>query len=86
MTQNSTPTPSQPEQTPDQRGSGMNCPICMKFIPLSIFQLLNEGGVTCPHCGQMMTIDKLQSRPALEALKKLEKARKKLRETESFKR
>lgn len=86
MTQNSTPTPSQPEQTAGQRGSGMNCPKCMKFIPLSIFQLLYEGGVTCPHCGLTMTIDKLQSSPALEAFKKLEEATKKLRETKSFKR
>lgn len=90
MKENSTPTPSpspkHPEQTANQHADGVNCPVCQMFIPVSISQLLNDGGVVCPHCGQTMTIDKFQSRQALEALKKLEGATKKLRDSESFKR
>jgi len=75
-----------PEQTAGQRVSGMNCPVCRMFIPISIPQLLYDGGILCPHCGLMMTINKLQSRQALDALRRVDEATKKVKETESFKR
>lgn len=82
--QRPTTAPAEPQSV--QRVSGMDCPVCRKFIPISIPQLLYDGGIMCPHCGLMMTINKSLSRKALEALKKVEDATKKLRETESFKR
>lgn len=75
-----------PERPAGQRVSGMNCPACRMFIPISASQLLYDGGITCPHCGLTMTVDKSQSRQALDALKKVEEAARKVRETESFKR
>lgn len=86
MIQNSTPSPASPGQAAGQRVSGMDCPACRMFIPISISQLLYDGGIMCPHCGLMMTINKSQSRQALEALKKVEDAAKRVRETESFRR
>lgn len=88
MIKNTTPTlsPIHQKQTAVQRVNGMNCPACQMFIPVSVSQLLYDGGIMCPCCGLTMTINKSQSNQALDALKKLEDATKKLRETESFKR
>lgn len=63
---------------------GMQCPVCSEFIPISIYQLLHEGSITCPHCELTMTINKTQSQKALEALKKVEEATKRVRDTEKF--
>lgn len=84
MTHNPTATPVKPGAA--QRVSGMNCPVCQMFIPISIPQLLYEGGIMCPHCGLMMTINKSQSKQALDALKKVEDATKKVKESQTFKR
>lgn len=84
MIQKSTLTPS--EQPAGQQISGMKCPVCEMFIPVSISQLLYDGGIMCPYCGLMMTINKPQSKRALEALRKVEDATKKVKETEIFKR
>lgn len=69
-----------------QQTSGMKCPLCQGFIPISIYQLLHENGIMCPHCGLSMTINKTQSKKALDALAKVEAATRKVRETEIFKR
>lgn len=84
MMQRSTAAPS--VQPTGQRANGMNCPVCRMFIPISISHLLYDGGITCPHCGLMMTVNRSQSKQALDALKKVEDATRKVRETESFKR
>lgn len=69
----------------EQRAGGMDCPVCRMFIPVSVSMLLHDGGIMCPHCGLMMTIDKSQSGKALDALRKVEDATRKVREAESFK-
>lgn len=84
MMQKSTLAPS--IQPVGQQVSGMKCPVCEMFIPISIPQLLYDGGIMCPHCGLTLTINKQLSRPALEALKKVDDATRKVEETESFKR
>lgn len=76
--------PRQPLAGP--RISGMNCPICQNFIPISISQLLYDGGIMCPHCGLRMTINQSLSRRALDALRKVENATRRVKETETFKR
>ena len=69
-----------------QRPSGMSCPVCNGFIPISIFQLLHDGAIACPHCGLSLTINRSLSQPAIDALKKVEKATDQVRKTENFKR
>lgn len=80
------PTLAPSTQPVRQQASGMKCPVCEMFIPISIPQLLCDGEIMCPHCGLTMTINKQQSRQALEALRKVDDATRKVRETESFKR
>lgn len=80
------PSPAHRAPQPPQQVSGMNCPSCRGFIPVSVHQLLYEGGIVCPHCGLSMTIDKAQSKKALDALAKVEAATRRVRETETFKR
>lgn len=78
--------PTTPIQSGHQRMSGMKCPVCDGFIPISIQQLLFDGGISCPHCGLLMTINRHQSRAAMEALAKVNAAMRKVRETEKFRR
>jgi len=86
MTQKTNPTPPATQQVAASRISGMNCPVCQNFIPISVHQLLHEGGIMCPHCGLSMTINKSQSKRALDALEKVEEATKRVKDTENFKR
>ena len=65
--------------------SGMTCPVCKGFIPVSIQQLLFENGISCPHCGQLYIINRIKSKQALDALMKVEVATRNLREKEHFK-
>ncbi len=69
-----------------QQVSGMNCPDCEGFIPVSIHQLLFEGGISCPHCGLKMTINRQQSKAAIDALSKVNDAMLKVKATEKFRR
>lgn len=80
----SNPVVSQPAAT--QQPSGMSCPICKRFIPISIYQLLHDGAIICPHCELTLTINRSVSQPAMNALKNVESAVSKVRETEKFKR
>lgn len=66
------------------RISGMKCPVCEGFIPISVQQLLFENGVSCPQCGQSFIINKVKSKQALEALMKVEDAVQNLRNKEHF--
>lgn len=73
-----------PPRMPGRQVHGMDCPVCRNFIPISIRQLLYESGISCPHCGLVLTINKMQSRQALEALGRVEQACRKVKETETF--
>jgi transcription initiation factor IIE alpha subunit len=50
---------------------GLNCPQCGIRIHFSIEALLMNPAVTCTGCGLELTIDRSESRPALDALQKL---------------
>lgn len=65
--------------------NGMSCPVCTLFIPIHFQQLLHDNGVQCPHCGLSMTINRAQSKLALDALAKVEAAIQNVRKTETFK-
>ena len=80
----SQPVVSQPSAAPQPHG--MSCPICQGFIPIDISQLLHEGAITCPHCGLSLTINRSNSQSTMDALKKVEDATSKVKETEKFKR
>ncbi|MEG1498193.1 MAG: hypothetical protein RRX93_01195 [Bacteroidales bacterium] len=65
--------------------SGMNCPVCKGFIPISIYQLLHDTNIICPHCSLSLSINHTLSQPAMDALKKVEEANNRVRKTENFK-
>lgn len=67
-----------------QRPYGMHCPICRGFMPVSIHDLIYKNGIECPHCGLQLTINKMQSKRALDALKKIEQACDRVDETRTF--
>ena len=63
-----------------QRMSGMSCPSCNGFIPITMYQILESSAIFCPSCGLKLEINKAASSKAIEALKKVDKAQ---REAES---
>lgn len=77
--------PAKSQTAATQQPGGMPCPVCQGFIPISIYQLLHDGAVICPHCGLPLTVNRSQSQPAMDALKKVEGAIDRVRETEKFK-
>lgn len=56
------------------RLSGMPCPQCNGFIPVSMQQIITDSAIICPHCGLRLTINRQQSSTAIEALKKVQQA------------
>ena len=57
-----------------QRPSGMPCPQCGGFIPVSMQQIITDSSILCPHCGLRLNINQQESRPAIDALKKFQQA------------
>ena len=45
---------------PLERRSGVKCPDCEGFVPISIVDLLNEDGVKCPHCSLYIPFDLIE--------------------------
>lgn len=41
-----------------EKTSGLSCPQCGGYIPLSLEELLKCGTITCPHCDLHMTINR----------------------------
>jgi hypothetical protein len=54
-----------------QAPPGLSCPQCGLHIRFSIESLLTSPAVTCSHCGLELTVDRSESRPALDALQRL---------------
>ena len=71
-------------QQPQQRISGMPCPECNGFIPISMYQLLALNPIFCPSCGLKLEINKTASERALDALKKVEEAEKEVKKRSKF--
>jgi len=53
---------------------GLKCPQCGVFIETSIFQLLTTNALICPSCNLRLNIDRMKSRSAFEALRKVKSA------------
>lgn len=47
-----------PQTASQERETGIACPICKKFIPLSIQMLMTSPAVECPHCHLKLVIQK----------------------------
>ena len=57
-----------------QRTSGIECPNCKGFIPISMMQIITASSIFCPACGLRLDLDNAKSQKAIEALKRLEEA------------
>lgn len=51
--------------------NGFNCPVCHRFIPVSVKELFQNDAVVCPNCGLSLTIDRKQSKTAMKMLKQV---------------
>jgi DNA-directed RNA polymerase subunit RPC12/RpoP len=67
-----------------QRVPGIRCPHCGNLIPTSIQLILFSSSLFCPTCGLKLNIDKRKSDKALEMIKKVEDAQKRVEETSHF--
>ena len=50
--------------------TGLTCPKCSGFIPLSLGQLLKSSEFLCPHCELRLTIARKPSKQTFEMLEK----------------
>jgi DNA-directed RNA polymerase subunit RPC12/RpoP len=69
----------------NQRQPGLNCPQCGTFIPTTIAELLSARSLRCPHCRLELTINRHESKRAMEILQKVEDAQKNLDNASKFK-
>ena len=60
------------------RQNGFGCPVCEQFIPTSVLELVLRPTVKCPSCGLSLTIEKEQSRKAMEILNKVVEGQKEI--------
>jgi transcription elongation factor Elf1 len=67
-----------------QRVPGIHCPHCGNFIPTSIQQILSSNCLFCPTCGLKLNIDKRKSDKAVEMLKKVNDAQKRIEDASKF--
>lgn len=69
-----------------QQRTGLKCPRCGHFIETSIFQLLTSRSLVCTSCLLRLDIDRAKSRPAFEALRKVQAAKDNLERKSHFRR
>lgn len=74
----------QTSQQPQQRISGMPCPECGGFIPISMYQIIASSSIFCPNCGLRLEINKSASSKAIDALKKVDAAQKEVDKRSKF--
>lgn len=72
------------ENKDSSRQTGLNCPQCGKFIETSIFQLLTSSVLYCPSCHLRLVIDRMKSKPAFDALRKVQMAQENLEKKSKF--
>lgn len=65
---------------------GLNCPKCGHFIETTITELLSASGLTCAHCRLQLTINKQESKRALDILADVDKASRNLEKATKFNR
>ena len=68
------------EEHAHEQKAGMKCPQCGAFIETSIFELLTSNTLLCPSCHLRLSTDRMKSKPAFDALRKVQQAHQKLEE------
>jgi transcription elongation factor Elf1 len=63
----------------------MKCPQCGQFIPTTISELLSARVLHCPYCHLELTINRAESKHAMDILKEVDDASKKLDNASKFK-
>ena len=61
-----------------EQKAGMKCPQCGAFIETSIFELLTSNALQCPSCHLRLNIDRMKSKAAFDALRKVQNAQENL--------
>jgi len=64
---------------------GFNCPKCNSFVEVSFKSLLSQASINCPFCLISFTMDRNESKHALELMQKLNTALDNLEATKNFK-
>lgn len=77
---------NQPTQDSPKQRAGLKCPRCGTFIETSIFQLLTTNALVCPLCSLRLNIDRVKSRGAFDALRKVQAAKDNLERKSHFNR
>jgi len=72
--------------TPGPQRVGLNCPQCKAFIETTMLQLITANALICPNCRLRLNIDRMKSRQAIEALRKVQAAQRNLEEKSKFNR
>ncbi len=75
-----------PQDVNRQQQVGLKCPQCDTFIESSIFQLLTAGALVCSSCHLRLNIDRMKSRQAFDALRKVQAAQDNLEKKSHFNR
>ena len=70
---------------PQQQTPGLKCPRCSQFIPTTISELLSAPALVCPYCGLELSINRNESKQAMEILKEVDNATKNLEKASTFK-
>ncbi len=74
------------QRKPPERQPGLRCPVCGAFIRTSIEELLSVHSLRCSECRLELKLDRWASAKALQALEKVQDARKKVENTSKFNR
>lgn len=75
---------NRPAQAQAEQKAGLKCPRCGSFIETSIFQLLTTNALVCPQCKLRLNIDRMKSRQAFDALRKVQAAQDNLERKSHF--
>lgn len=72
------------EEHSRQQKTGIKCPQCGTFIETTIFQLITAQALKCPACHLELNIDRMKSKPAFDALRKVQQAQQNLDKKSNF--
>lgn len=71
------------DEKPRQR-TGFACPVCGGFIETTAVNIITATCLFCPSCRLRLSVDRINSRQAFNALKKINEAKKNLEEKSKF--
>ena len=66
--------------------AGINCPQCGTFVDTAIFEILTSNAFVCPSCHLRLNIDRMKSKQAFDALRKVQAAQKDIEKKKHFNR